>query len=82
MSENKFYRTVLEVEILTDRDVDFGAWTLADIGYEITEGDSSGEWEVKQHEELTPVEMAKALMEQGSDPGFFGLAEDGSLEQD
>lgn len=79
---NKFYRTVLEVEILTDREIDFGAWSLEDIGYEITEGDSSGQYEVKSVEELTPKQMAKALMDQASDPGFFGLDEEGNLDND
>jgi len=79
---NKFYRTMLEVEILTDREIDFGVWSLADIGYEITDGDSSGQYEVKSVEELTPKQMAKALMDQQSDPGFFGLDDEGNLADD
>jgi hypothetical protein len=71
----KFYRTVIEVEVLSEELDDFN--TLEDVHYAITQGHCSGEWDVKSQGEVTPKRMAKLLLAQGSDPEFFGLDEKG-----
>ncbi len=49
---------------------------------EITEGDCSGDWKVTKVKELNGKQAAKALIEQGSEPSFFGLTDDGEDEQE
>lgn len=70
--KQKYYRTVIEVEVLSEEPVDFD--TLADVAHEIVEGDCSGQWHTKvDNQEVDGPEMAKLLIAQGSDPGFFNL---------
>lgn len=76
MSQRKFYRTKVCVEILTE-DTPWTSDYLDVINYEITEGCASGLVAVGDSEELTAAEMVAALDIQGSDPGFFGLDDDG-----
>ena len=64
-----FKKTVLRVEMLSDGDCDWD--TLADVAYSITEGDCSGKVENKSVEFLSEEAMARALLEQGSDPCFL-----------
>ena len=45
---------------------------------EITDGGSSGGELTIEPQEVTAPEMARLLIEQGSDPEFFRLNEDGS----
>ena len=56
------------------------AISLADVAYEITLGDCSGQIERKD-ETLTGPQMAAALVAQGSDPEFLGLTADGEEAQ-
>lgn len=73
--EKKYYRTVVEVEILSDE-----PWPditdLDTIHYAITEGDASGMVNTKESHEVTAEEMAVLLTAQGSDPGFLIREED------
>lgn len=71
----KFYRTVVMVEVLSDRP--YGFCSLDQLNYDITEGDCSGMSDAKT-DEVTPARMAELLKAQGSSPEFFGLNEDGS----
>jgi len=74
----KFYRNVVTIEVLTEDEPLSDDLTLEDIGYEIENGGSSGgEIEIKSNE-VPPAEMARLLIEQGSDPSFFLLNEDGT----
>lgn len=76
MSTRKFFKTVVEVEVLSeDEPAQFD--TLSDLYYHITEGHCSGTHEVKSSEEVSAKVMAKLLKKQGSDPEFFRLSEDG-----
>ncbi len=80
-SDKKFYKTVFSVEVLSEyRSVE--ASSLTTIAREIDQGDWSGHVEVVEVKELTGKEAADALQEQGSDPGFFMLNEDGSEVSD
>lgn len=68
---SKFYKTIVTVEILSDELIEQPS--LADINYQIMEGDWSGQYSVTSSTEITPAEMAQAMIAQGSDPEFFGL---------
>lgn len=79
MSKRKFYKTVYQVEVLSEEkfDEDDGM-SLTDIDDEITNGHSSGRViKIIDNEEKTGEEMAKLLKEQGSDTEFFQLTDDG-----
>lgn len=67
----KFYRTVYEVEILSE-DKPATGLTLEEMAYAITD-DCSGAYEVTVTEEKTGPEMAQLLIAQGSEPEFFNL---------
>jgi hypothetical protein len=75
MSDSKFYKTVMTVTIISDTPVHPDA-TLSDVEGMITSGDWSGMVEISSTEELSPKETSEALIEQGTDPAFFGLDEE------
>jgi hypothetical protein len=68
MTKQKYYRTIITVEILSD--YPYSVDTLAHVGYDVTEGDVSGSI-TEKCEEITRDEMKKALIAQGSDPNFI-----------
>jgi len=76
MTRRKFYRQVFTVEVLSEEpigpDID-----MADLAWEIKEGDSSGNFKMTKSEVLDGKQVADALAEQGSEPGFFMLDENG-----
>ena len=74
-SKRKFYRTLIEVEVLSEEAVDFG--DLAAVHYAITDGDCSGQWGITKSEPVSGPKMAKLLKKQGSDPEFFQLDDHG-----
>jgi hypothetical protein len=76
----KFYRTVIEIEVLSEEPVSFSE--LDEIHYAITQGHCSGDWIVNSQSEVTPKHMAQLLIAQGSDPEFLGLDEDGNIMGD
>jgi hypothetical protein len=79
--KKKFYRYEFKVVVLTDREYD--PEDLGQIHYDTTDGEFSGVFEDGPIDELTSLEMAKALIDQGSDPEFFGLNDDGTeLEEE
>ena len=73
----KFYRSILTTEVLSEDTPIMSGTPLEDIAYAITEGDCSGRTTVKSTE-VTPQQMAKFLIGQGSDPEFFMLDESGN----
>ena len=64
-----FYRTVLQVEILSDEPYRYKA--LSDVAFDIIEGDCSGKTTVVSQEEVSKEQMAELLIAQGSDPSFL-----------
>jgi hypothetical protein len=75
----KFYRTVIEVEVLSEDFYAYGEKDLADIAYDITEGHYNGNVEVKVgNEVIDGPTAATMLIRSGSDPGFFSLDADGN----
>lgn len=73
----KFYRQVFTVEVLSE-DVPLRCDNLSEIDYAITYGDRSGMVNETVCEEVTAEKMAQLLMDQGSDPEFFRIDEDGN----
>jgi hypothetical protein len=82
MTDRKFYRTVIQIEILSEEPYEGG--DLDTIKYDITEGHCSGRLkDVVRSEEKNGKEMAGLLCEQASDPEFFMLTKDGEdLKED
>jgi hypothetical protein len=76
MTERKFYRTVIEVVVLSQEPYD--PVDLSTIHWDIVDGDCSGQWGIKNTKELNGKQAAKALHQQGSDPSFFRLDEKGN----
>lgn len=72
MTKRKFYKTTVEIEILTE-DTPYDASSLENIGYDISSGDCSGTWKITKSKTLNGKQAAKALIAQGSDPEFFGI---------
>lgn len=80
---DKFYRYVVQVEVLADRELDDDTLTnLHHLNYEIMEGQSSGRTRVIDQEEVPPHLMAQLLISQGSDPEFFRIDEFGNPVDD
>lgn len=76
MSERKFYRTVIEVEVLSEEPFMFD--TLEQVHYSITEGHCSGTVTPRiTNEEIDGPAMARLLLAQRSDPEFFDLTDEG-----
>ncbi len=85
MKGKKFYRTVFQIEVLSEEKFDAkGDMSLTDIDEAITNGDCSGVVKtIVDNEVKTGEEMAKLLMAQGSAPEFFRLDYDGnSLDEE
>ena len=78
-SKRKFYRTVIQVEILSEEP--YCGESLTDIDDDITDGDCSGRIvDVVRNEEHDGAAMATLLQAQGSDPDFFRLLPTGEDE--
>lgn len=75
-STRKFYRAVFHYEVLSEEPIE--DMSLEDIDYECRDGHCSGQFLGVDRSELTGPEMAKALQNQASDPGFFQLDEEGN----
>ncbi len=70
MSSRKFYKTTFKIDVLSEEP--FGeCLSLGQIDYAISEGDCVGANLRSTEQELTPKQMADALYEVGSEPGFF-----------
>ena len=71
MTDRKFYRTVIEVAVLSESPL--GPVELNTLHYMITEGDCSGQLTTVRRPELNGKEDAEELLDQGSDPYFCNL---------
>lgn len=72
----EFHRYTIVVTILTESTIP-EEFELDTLWRECMEGYYSGAWDMTGDEILEPNEMAQALMDQGSNPEFFGLTDDG-----
>ena len=77
MTNRNFYRTVIILEVLSEEPV--GNASMSTIAHNVSEGDWSGFYRTNiQDKELNGKETATSLINQGSDPEFFMLDEDGN----
>lgn len=76
MTERKFYRTIIQVEVLSEKPLT-GDENLEQIAHNIVEGDWSGQVDTVLREEVNGQDMANLLIGQASDPGFFRLTDSG-----
>lgn len=77
MTDRKFYRTVIQVEVLSETPLDDDV-DLDEVYAIITHGDCSGQCKrIVDNEQVDGKTMAKLLEAQESDPCFFWLTEDG-----
>jgi len=67
MPKKKYYRTIIQTEILSEDPYDIAC-----------EEDCSIEKKVLKTEAISGREMAEALIAQGSDPEFFQIDEEGN----
>lgn len=76
----KYYRTVYQVEVLSEEKFDDGGgMSLTDIDEAITNGDCSGRvTTIVDNQAVSGKEMVKLLKAQGSDPEFFQLDKEGN----
>jgi hypothetical protein len=79
-TEQKFYRTVFEVEVLSEEPI-HPAQDFEHTWQECIDGEYSGAAKVVSEEQVDGARMAKLLEEQGSAPSFFQLSETGEDEE-
>jgi hypothetical protein len=72
----KFYKRVFTVTMLCDEPIGDN-WLAIEQIEAVYTGPASGGLHVGDLEEVDGPTMAKLLQEQGSDPGFLGLTDDG-----
>jgi hypothetical protein len=75
-NKKKYYRTIIQVEVLSEEPI--GDVSMSEIIHNAQDGDWSGKnTTITQDEELSGKQMAEALLDQGSDPEFFQIDEEG-----
>ncbi len=78
MSQRVFYKTIIEVTVLSEEPLQ--PMSLGELSYETMEGELSAQMETKEEIPITSLEAAIALKEQGSDPEFFQLDDEGLVK--
>lgn len=76
ISERKFYKTVINIVVLSEEPL-YGI-PISNIIESAIDGENSMSHEMTEVAEIDGSMAAILLMEQGSDPAFFNLNEDGS----
>lgn len=77
MPKRRFFKTTFTVEVLSEDEPVSEDLSLEEIERQYTSGNWSGRKICEGSEELSAQEAAYELMEQGSEPSFFRLTEDG-----
>lgn len=77
MTQRKFYKTLITIEVLSEDPIP-DDMNIAQIAFEASDGDYSMSDGMRIETVLTGKAAADALQEQGSDPGFFKLTDDGN----
>ena len=77
MTDRKFYRTVVQIEVLSEEPLSHFP-DIDSIHYDITEGGCFGDTKVIAREILNGKDIADALQHQGSDPEFFLVDSEGN----
>jgi hypothetical protein len=79
MTTRKFYRTVVQVEVLSEEPLgNDESIDLSVLAYQITDGDFSGSISIPTIEEVNGKRIADLLLSQGSDPEFFQVDSEGN----
>lgn len=81
MTTRKFYKYTLTFQVLTENAIG-EASDMADIARECDTGDDVGYLADTKEEQLDGAAAAKALIEFGSEPGFFRLDNEGNDTED
>lgn len=76
VSKRTFHKYVFKLEVLSEEELPEDL-ELSELAQAVEFGECSGRRLDTEHEELDGPTTAKALIEQGSDPEFFDLTEDG-----
>ena len=77
ISKRTFYRTVIQVVVLSENP--YNETDLEQIAYDIKEGDQSGQVTITSaNEEMNSKTAVALLKEQGSEPSFFMLDDQGN----
>lgn len=76
MTNRKFYKTVITVEVLSEDPYQFE--NLSELAYDVDEGDCSGKTTIEKTEEVDGATMALLLAAQGSDSEFFRIDDEGN----
>ena len=77
MTDRKFYKTLITVEVLSEDPIPVGM-TLEQIAHEAIHGDYSMNIIGNDEVELNGKQAADHLYDQGSDPVFFRIDGDGN----
>ena len=78
MKKKKIYRTVIQVEVLSEYPIE-ESLSLSDIQRECDEGDFSGKWKtIVDNQPISGKVAANFTIAQGSNPEFFQMDEDGN----
>lgn len=80
-STRKFYRTVFQIEVLSEEELPIDMCLRA-VMSECEDGPYSGDVQKRVETIIDGRQAAKALQKQGSDPGFFGLTDQGEDTED
>ena len=75
MSKRKFYKTVIQITVLSEEPFEYE--NLSQVDYAITDGGCSGDYKTVTAKIINGKEAAKELLRQGSDTDFFELTENG-----
>lgn len=80
MTKKKIYRSIITVEVLSDRPVDDTFLSnLSAVDHDITFGDCSGMVKIQSmNDPLTGQEAVQAVLLQGSSPDFFQMDMEGN----
>jgi hypothetical protein len=81
MAKKKLYKTIIQIEILSEDPID-GNPSLSDIEYNINDGSWSGVVETKSTTTVTGKKAVEAVQNQGTDPSFFMMDENGNEDDD
>ena len=76
-TKKKLYHKRIVVDVLSETPIPDGM-NLADLEYEMKQGDYVGNTETKKDQIVTGRKAAKMVMETGSDPMFFQMNEFGN----
>ena len=77
MTTRKFYKKIITIEVIS-QDEPFDYSSIEEIGWAVVSGEHSGSIIKEVDVELNGKEVVVALIDQNSDPEFFGLDSDGN----